>query len=158
VSVDGDFSEELTANLSDAWDHVAPSLLRETDKNPVHATALAHIARPFLSGVHFVHAVLNEGPAILAFKILFVCKILACVHLVLLAGVAQRLDICSFADAALEEIPAIVPFQAFLVSQVVAGFHFVLLRDGRGTCLSSMSRCVPRREGYAHTARQCRNY
>ena len=66
--------------------------------------------RPFLFGVHFIHAVLKEGPAVLAFQIPFVRKILACIHLVPLASLAERLDISGFADAALEEILAIIPF------------------------------------------------
>jgi len=85
---------------------------------------LIHVS---LFGVSFIHAVLDERPAVTSREVLPVGEILADVHLVLLTHVVKWL-ITSFAEAILHKVLAIVSLEAFFISQVVTVFHFVLLR------------------------------
>ena len=80
-----------------------------------------------LFGVSFIHAVLDERPAVISCEVLPVGEILADIHLVLLTHVVKWL-ITGFAEAVLYKVLAIVPLEAFFVSQVVTRFHFVVLR------------------------------
>ena len=79
--------------------------------------------------IGFIHAVLDERPAVISREVLPVGEVLAGIHLVLLTHFAELL-ITSFAEAVLHKILAIVSLEAFSVSHVVTGFRFVLLRCG----------------------------
>ena len=89
-----------------------------------------------LSGVSFIHAVLDERPAALSREILSVGEVLAGIHLVLLTHFVNVL-ITGFAEAVLHEVLAIISLEAFIVGQVVTGFHFVLLRRSLLICCSA---------------------
>jgi hypothetical protein len=61
VSLDGDFSEELTESIG-FLGHVAPSFLSEPDKNPLHVTAFAQILpeRPYLEFTLFMQFLMKD--------------------------------------------------------------------------------------------------
>jgi hypothetical protein len=77
--------------------------------------------------VSFIHAVLDERPAVISREVLLVGEILADIHLVLLTHVVKFL-ITTFTDAVLHKILAIVSLEPLTVGRTVTSFDFVRLR------------------------------
>jgi hypothetical protein len=80
-----------------------------------------------LFGISFIHAVLDERPALTSREALSVGEVLADIRLVLLTYFVGVL-ITGLAEAVLHKVFAIVSFEALSVRDIVTGFDFVLLR------------------------------
>ena len=80
-----------------------------------------------LFGVGFIHAVLDERPAVTSRQVLLVGEVLAGIHLILLAHFVKLL-IAGFFEALLYKVLAVVSFEGLVVGHIVTGFDLVLLR------------------------------
>jgi hypothetical protein len=82
---------------------IDPLDLFQTRRHPVHGKQRFDAFDFGLFGIGFIHAVLDERPAVISREVLPVGEVLAGIHLVLLTHFAKLL-ITSFAEAVLHKI------------------------------------------------------